>query len=95
MLSFSKLDASMLLLSPKTCLPGNELANSLKLFTLEARRKDIGISYTTDSGYSDIGVSWAKVSFPSIRIIFGMNWTDHRLMSCLKRKKVMHYQLRG
>jgi hypothetical protein len=46
----------MLRLNPKTCLPDSELANSLKLFAPEFRRQDIGISYTTDRGYSDIDV---------------------------------------
>jgi hypothetical protein len=56
----------MLRLSPATCLPDSELANALKLFTPEIRRQDIEISYTTDPGYYDIDVSWAKVSFQSI-----------------------------
>jgi hypothetical protein len=60
----------MLRLSPTTCLPDSELANSLKLFTPEIRRQDIKISYTTDPGYYDIDVSWAKVSFQPISAIF-------------------------
>jgi hypothetical protein len=53
----------MLRLSPATCLPDSELANALKLFTPEIRRQDVEISYTTDPGYYDVDVSWAKVSF--------------------------------
>jgi hypothetical protein len=56
----------MLRLSPATCLPDSELANALKFFTPEIRRQDIEISYTTDPGYHDVDVSWAKVSFQSI-----------------------------
>lgn len=63
----------MLRLSPKTCLPDSELANSLKLFAPEFRRQGIEISYTTDPGYLDINVSWAKVSF---RIISALMWHE-------------------
>lgn len=70
-LSFSKLDASMLRLSPKTCLPDSELRNSLKLFTPEFRRQDIDMDYKTDPSYAEFFVSWVKVSFLSMSIIWG------------------------
>lgn len=75
MLSFSKLDASMLRLSPKTCLPDSELANSIKLFAPEFRRQDIEMSYTTDPGYLDVGVSWVKVSFRFMSTVLRRGWT--------------------
>lgn len=69
MLSYSKLDAWMLRLSPKTCLPDSELGNSLKLFTPEFRRQDIDMDYKADPSYAEFDVSWVKVSFLSMPII--------------------------
>lgn len=61
-LSFSKLDASMLSLSPKACLPGRQIANSLKLFQPEFRRQEVEFDYRIDQSYLDLDVSWVLVS---------------------------------
>ena len=52
-LSFSKLDASMLSLTPKATRPSIQLANSLKMFQPEFRKQAIQFSYAVDHSYVD------------------------------------------
>ncbi|KAK4553207.1 hypothetical protein LTR86_009737 [Recurvomyces mirabilis] len=57
-LSFSKLDASMLTLSPKPSQPRTDLANTLKMFQPEFRKQDIDFGFRLDNSYADIKIDW-------------------------------------
>lgn len=57
-LSFSKLDASMLSLAPKPYEPARQLANTLKMFEPEFRKQGINFDYCIDTSMVDCGVSW-------------------------------------
>ncbi|KAL1581741.1 hypothetical protein WHR41_09503 [Cladosporium halotolerans] len=82
-LSYSKLDASMLRLSPKTCLPDSELGNSLKLFTPEFRRQDIDMDYNADPSYAEFDVSWVKADMTRISQIL-MNLVSNAIKFTVK-----------
>ncbi|KAK5170517.1 uncharacterized protein LTR77_005105 [Saxophila tyrrhenica] len=55
-LSFSKLDASMLLLRPKACRPSRQLASTMKMFHPEFRKQKMGFDYRVDDAYKDCSV---------------------------------------
>ncbi|KAK3671165.1 hypothetical protein LTR78_008966 [Recurvomyces mirabilis] len=57
-LSFSKLDASMLTLSPKPSQPRTDLANTLKMFQPEFRKQHIDFGFRLDISYADIEIDW-------------------------------------
>lgn len=52
-LSFSKLDASMLSLTPKATRPSVQLANTLKMFQPEFKKQAMQFSYCVDHSYVD------------------------------------------
>jgi signal transduction histidine kinase/ActR/RegA family two-component response regulator len=57
-LIFSKLDASMLTLSPRRVQPKRHLARTLSMFRPQLRKQDIQIEYKLDTSYADCGVDW-------------------------------------
>jgi signal transduction histidine kinase len=65
-LSFSKLDASMLSLRPKACDPIRQLANTLKMFQPEFRKQDIGFDYRIDTTYKDLRIEWVMADFARV-----------------------------
>lgn len=65
-LSFSKLDSSMLSLAPKPCQPSRELANSLKMFQPEFRKQSIKFEYQIDKSYEESAISWVMADLARI-----------------------------
>lgn len=65
-LSFSKLDASMLSLGPKPCLPSQHFANSLKMFQPEFRKQNMEFGYRVDQSYLDHNIQWAMADVARI-----------------------------
>ena len=65
-LSFSKLDSSMLFLTPRAVQPNNQLRETLKMFHPEFRKQRIEFSYSTDSTYRDCNVDWVKADLVRI-----------------------------
>ncbi|KAF1988919.1 hypothetical protein K402DRAFT_419252 [Aulographum hederae CBS 113979] len=65
-LSFSKLDASMLSLSPRSVQPKIILADSLKMFQPELRKMSILFDYAVDYSYQDFAVDWVKADLVRI-----------------------------
>ncbi|KAF5866579.1 hypothetical protein ETB97_011464 [Aspergillus alliaceus] len=57
-LTFSKLDAEMLTLSPRRVQPREHFATSLTMFRPEMRKYDIDFEYKLDHSYADCGVDW-------------------------------------
>jgi signal transduction histidine kinase len=57
-LSYSKLDSSMLALTPKPCLPEKELRGNAKMFQPEFRKHNIGFECKIDTAYTDLNVEW-------------------------------------
>ncbi|KAH8422484.1 hybrid sensor histidine kinase/response regulator [Aspergillus melleus] len=57
-LTFSKLDASMLSLSPRRVMPRRDIATSLTMFRPELRKHGIQFEYVLDQSYADCGVDW-------------------------------------
>ncbi len=57
-LSYSKLDSSMLVLTPKPCRPDQELAKLLKMFRPEMRKQHCDFEYSVDPAYVETGIDW-------------------------------------
>ncbi|KAA8642513.1 hypothetical protein EYZ11_011583 [Aspergillus tanneri] len=57
-LTFSKLDASMLTLSPRRVMPRREIATTLTMFRPELRKHGIQFEYILDQSYADCAVDW-------------------------------------
>ncbi|KAF4764961.1 hypothetical protein HAV15_003274 [Penicillium sp. str.  len=57
-LTFSKLDASMLTLSPRKGQPKRHLARTLSIFRPELRKQEIQFEFKLDNSYSECGIEW-------------------------------------
>ncbi|KAL4819915.1 hypothetical protein BDW67DRAFT_193486 [Aspergillus spinulosporus] len=57
-LIFSKLDASMLTLSPQQVQPKSHVATLLTMFKPELRKQQIDFRYQLDKSYADQGLDW-------------------------------------
>jgi signal transduction histidine kinase len=57
-LTFSKIDASMLLLSPRRVQPKIHFAGPISLFRTQLQRNDIQFDYQADFSYADCGIEW-------------------------------------
>lgn len=65
-LSFSKLDASLLSLVPKPTLPVRQLSNAHKMFTPEFRKQGIRFEFKVDDSYRECQVDWVLADMPRI-----------------------------
>ena len=65
-LLFSKLDASMLTLSPRIVLPRFEIPISLKMFQPELRNQGIQFEFRLDPSYIDYGIDWVMADLTRI-----------------------------
>ncbi|EME47082.1 hypothetical protein DOTSEDRAFT_69150 [Dothistroma septosporum NZE10] len=73
-LSFSKLDASLLSLVPRPAQPSRQLASTLKMFQHEFRKEKLEFSFQVDDTYDRVDVSWvladvARISQVLINLI--------------------------
>jgi signal transduction histidine kinase len=66
-LSFSKLDASMLSLRPKPSRPSRQLASTLKMFEPELRKQNMDFSFCVDTTYEDCEVGTVMADLLRIR----------------------------
>ncbi|OQD85075.1 hypothetical protein PENANT_c011G03757 [Penicillium antarcticum] len=57
-LTFSKIDSSMLLLSPRSVQPNQYFAGPLSLFRPQLQRNNIHFDYQADVSYADCGIEW-------------------------------------
>ncbi|CAI7678757.1 unnamed protein product [Penicillium pancosmium] len=65
-LVFSKLDASMVTLSPKVVQPRRHLGNSLTIFRPELRKKEIQFEYKLDHSYAESAIEWVTADIDRI-----------------------------
>ena len=65
-LSFSKLDASMLSLCPKSVQPKRQMGDSLKMFQPEIKKQRIDLEYKIDTSYEDLDVDWVRADLVRI-----------------------------
>ncbi|OQD76077.1 hypothetical protein PENDEC_c005G06524 [Penicillium decumbens] len=65
-LTFSKLDASMVTLSPERVQPRRHLANSMAIFRPELRKHNIQFEYKLDHSYSEYGIEWVLADLDRI-----------------------------
>ncbi|KAJ5982723.1 hypothetical protein N7451_012823 [Penicillium sp. IBT 35674x] len=57
-LTFSKIDASMLSLSPRRVQPKVHFLDSISLFRPQLQRQGINFNYQADFSYADCGIEW-------------------------------------
>ncbi|KAI4716356.1 hypothetical protein E4T48_07477 [Aureobasidium sp. EXF-10727] len=65
-LSFSKLDASMLSLAPRATKPKIQMADTLKIFQPELRKRQVDFSYNIKPEYDDCNVDWVMADLVRI-----------------------------
>lgn len=65
-LSYSKLDSSMLALTPKPCRPQSDLRGNAKMFQPEFRKHNIDFECRVDQGYHDLSVDWTMADLSRI-----------------------------
>jgi signal transduction histidine kinase len=65
-LSYSKLDSSMLALTPKPCLPEKELRGNAKMFQPEFRKHNIDFECRIDDDYRKLQVEWTMADLSRI-----------------------------
>ncbi|KAJ5176775.1 uncharacterized protein N7482_002652 [Penicillium canariense] len=65
-LTYSKLDASMLALSPQRVQPKQDLTKSLAMFRPEIRKHHIQFEYIADSSYVECGIDWVMADLDRI-----------------------------
>lgn len=65
-LSFSKLDASMLSLCPRSVQPKRQLADSLRMFQPEMKKQHMELEYKVDVSFEELNVDWVKADLVRI-----------------------------
>jgi nitrogen fixation/metabolism regulation signal transduction histidine kinase len=65
-LSFSKLDASMLSLRPKSVQPKRQIGDSLKMFQPEFKKQSMNLNYKIDVSYEKHKVDWVRADLVRI-----------------------------
>lgn len=65
-LSYSKLDSSMLALTPKPCRAERELQGNTKMFITEFRKHDIEFDFRVDEPYKELEVDWTMADLSRI-----------------------------
>ncbi|KAH6697704.1 virulence sensor protein bvgS [Verticillium dahliae] len=61
-LTLSKLDSQLLLVTPVDAHPVNIVENVLKMFEAEVQAHDIELQFSTLSAYTDYGIDWRRIS---------------------------------
>jgi signal transduction histidine kinase/AmiR/NasT family two-component response regulator len=65
-LSFSKLDSSMLGITPQVCQPEQQLRSTLKMFHGEFCKYNIDFEFEVDPLYRELDVDWVMADLPRI-----------------------------
>lgn len=60
-LTLSKIDASLLHISPVEVQPSVVVENSLRIFDGELRKNDVELKYNIEQDYRDLAVDWVKL----------------------------------
>ena len=65
-LSYSKLDASMLSLVPRASHPRVNLANTLKMFQPEFRKQKLAFGFSIDTSYEEFKIDWVMADMARV-----------------------------
>ncbi|KAF3342489.1 hypothetical protein VD0002_g4186 [Verticillium dahliae] len=66
-LTLSKLDSQLLLVTPVDAHPVNIVENVLKMFEAEVQAHDIELQFSTLSAYTDYGIDWVRLDPSRLR----------------------------
>jgi signal transduction histidine kinase len=81
-LSFSKLDSSMLDLRPQACQPEQQLRSTLKMFHAEFRKYNVDCEFRVDPAYKKLGVDWAMADLSRIgQVLINLSSNDIKFIS--------------
>lgn len=59
-LSYSKLDATMLSLCPRSVQPKRQIGDSLRMFQPEIKRQRMQLEYVVDTSFDELHIDWVK-----------------------------------
>jgi PAS domain S-box-containing protein len=81
-LSFSKLESSMLEITPQACQPAQQLRSTLKMFHAEFRKHHIDYEFRVDPLYRELGVDWAMADLARIgQVLINLSSNAIKFMS--------------
>lgn len=88
-LTLSKLDSSLLHITPVEVQPSVVVENSLKIFEGELRKNGVNLKYNVEQSYSDLAVDWVKLD-PSrvLQILINLLSNAIKFTSTQQRKEI-------
>lgn len=88
-LTLSKLDASLLRISPVAVQPAVVVENSLRIFDGELRKHGITLKYRAEQSYSDCAIDWVKLD-PSrvLQILINLLSNAIKFTSAQQKKEI-------
>ncbi|KAL4893908.1 hypothetical protein BDV59DRAFT_207371 [Aspergillus ambiguus] len=91
-LTFSKLDAAMLTLSPHRVQPRRRLARSLTMFKPELRKQNIAFEYKLDDSYTDCSINWVMADLDRMSQVL-INLVSNAIKFTAKSGDDMHIRV--
>ncbi|CAK3811757.1 histidine kinase [Lecanosticta acicola] len=90
-LSFSKLDASLLSLVPKPSQPARQLQNTLRMFQHEFRKQNLDFAFRVDEAYSACNLNWVMADIARIsQVLINLITNAIKFTHTVKGERLVH-----